>query len=274
MTVLKCGKMSSRIYGSSFGGFGAVNAAWTTFKTFGWASGSIPGIQDGSDTTGMFSFVAATGFAELFLPDSAIPDNATITLGEWGVRASHTGSPSTTTASFPSLNGVATSSGWSTDIGFYANFTRSGILTITGANAKLAGWGIGHNGSAAEADIAEFALRLTFTLTPTAVTTGVASDITATTATLNGTFNPNSATVEYPVTYKFQWGPTTSYGNETTPVTGNTGTSIVNASSPISGLAPGAGYHFRLVAYTPDTTVYGADATLIAVITDPLSFAF
>ncbi len=91
---------------------------------------------------------------------------------------------------------------------------------------------------------------------PTA-TTGGAGDVTASTATLNGTVDPNKEDT----TYWFEYGKTTAYGRQTAhsgPVHGNAPKSV---SASISGLAPSTTYHFRLVATNPSGTDLGADAT-------------
>src|SRR3954453_8233390 len=74
-------------------------------------------------------------------------------------------------------------------------------------------------------------------------TTGAATDVTSYSATLNGVVNPNKDET----TYHFEYGTTTAYG-ATTPdatVNGNAGKDV---SAPVTGLAPDAVYHYRLVA--------------------------
>ena len=263
--------MASRIYGSSFLSFGASATGWTTYKTFTWQIvGPIAELQDGSDGTFIQSFFAATGFAEIYLPDSAIPDNSNVTLAEWDVRASG----DTGTFSFPSINGAAASNGWATEYGFYNEFTRSTVIAQTGAAVKAAGWGIGHNAASGSGSISEFCLRLTFTLPTPSATTSAATNTTSTTATLNGIINPNSATFEFPVSYKFQYGLTAAYGSESTTVAGNTGTSNIAATGNLTGLAPNTVYHYRMVAFNLDVVGNGSDMTFVSAPTDTISMAF
>jgi hypothetical protein len=76
------------------------------------------------------------------------------------------------------------------------------------------------------------------------VATLPANPVTPTTATLNGTVNPNG----HATSYYFEWGTTISYGNATTTQSAGSGTNSVPVLAPISGLTPGATYHFRIAA--------------------------
>jgi hypothetical protein len=100
----------------------------------------------------------------------------------------------------------------------------------------------------------------TFTTAGTPVVqTGAATAVTATAATLGGTVNPAGVAA----TYVFEYGPTTAYGTKTTALSAGAGTANVTASAPITGLAAGTTYHYRLVATNADTTVPGTDATFV-----------
>jgi len=88
------------------------------------------------------------------------------------------------------------------------------------------------------------------------ITTGSATSVTATEATLNGTLADLGTFND--VTVSFEWGTTTSYGTETTPET-MTATGSFNAS--ISELSIGTTYHFRAKAVA-DETIYGGDKIL------------
>ena len=105
------------------------------------------------------------------------------------------------------------------------------------------------------------------------VTTTAATNVGTTTATLNGTVNPDGLGLSE---CKFEYGKTTAYGQsvpcaESTASIGS-GTSPVAVHADISGLDPnGAVYHFRLVAVNPETSTNGNDqslATLGPEITD------
>jgi hypothetical protein len=74
--------------------------------------------------------------------------------------------------------------------------------------------------------------------------TASASAVTSTSAQLNGTVNPGGLSTFW----AFQYGTSTSYGQNTTPVGPLTGSSGMAVSTLITGLQPGTTYHFRLVA--------------------------
>ncbi len=91
-----------------------------------------------------------------------------------------------------------------------------------------------------------------------AVTTGAATALSASGATLQGSVNPNGATT----TARFEYGLTTAYGI-TAPVTltPDNGTAAQSVSAVVNGLSPGTLYHFRLAADNPGGPGTGADAT-------------
>jgi hypothetical protein len=95
-----------------------------------------------------------------------------------------------------------------------------------------------------------------FTIQVPTATTLEATNISESTATLNGIVNPNNLST----TITFQYGRSTSYGNTVTasqsPVTGN---NITNVSADISGLTAGTTYHFRIKTVNSLGTTYGGD---------------
>jgi len=90
----------------------------------------------------------------------------------------------------------------------------------------------------------------------TTPTTDGASNITSSSATLNGTVNPNALAT----TVHFQYGTRTNYGSTTANqiFTGNTTQSV---SANIARLSPNTRYHFRLVETNNGVTRYGSDRT-------------
>jgi hypothetical protein len=98
-------------------------------------------------------------------------------------------------------------------------------------------------------------------VTPPTVITDSATGITTSSATLNGTVDPNGAST----TAYFQYGTTTGYGSTTAPQNVGSGTNPVSVSANISGLSSQATYHFRLVATNSGGTRYGANSTFTPV---------
>ncbi len=94
---------------------------------------------------------------------------------------------------------------------------------------------------------------------PTA-TTSSATNITSSSATLNGTVNPNGVSTGI----FFQYGTSTSYGNTTTSQVVGSGTSSVNVSANLTGLSSNTTYNYRIVATNSfGGTVFGANQTFI-----------
>ena len=102
----------------------------------------------------------------------------------------------------------------------------------------------------------------TFTLVAApSVNTGSASSISATSATLHGTVDPNGQEASW----HFEYGTTTSYGASTAAQGAGSGTSSRSVSAPVDGLVPGTTYHYRLVAANASGTTAGADRTFVTV---------
>ena len=88
-------------------------------------------------------------------------------------------------------------------------------------------------------------------------TTGNASGIGTTSATLNGTVNPNGR----PTSWLFEYGTSTKYGSKTPTKDAGFGTSPVAVSAQLTGLTTGKLYHYRLVATSDAGAKDGADQT-------------
>ena len=127
-------------------------------------------------------------------------------------------------------------------------YTNSGAFLASATTAPL----VVQNVAATDSTV----LIDDFTIAEITPVTLPASNVTASTATLNGTVNfPTN------VDCYFQYGTTTNYDNTTAvtnvPATGNN--SAVSAT--INGLSPGGVYHFRLVATNAAGVITGADMT-------------
>ncbi|HET7054137.1 MAG TPA: S8 family serine peptidase, partial [Solirubrobacterales bacterium] len=88
-----------------------------------------------------------------------------------------------------------------------------------------------------------------------------ATSVTTRSATLNGGINPTGKAT----TYHFEYGLSTSYGQDI-PVSNESvgsGSSPVSVSAGLSGLRRDTTYHYRLVATNELGTTYGADETFV-----------
>lgn len=98
------------------------------------------------------------------------------------------------------------------------------------------------------------------------VTTGGASGVTSSQATLDGTVNPQGA-----ASYAFlEWGTDLSSG----PMSSNWtdvghGTSDVPVTDTVTGLQPNTTYHYRLTAYAYGTYYHGAESTFTTAAVPP-----
>lgn len=63
-------------------------------------------------------------------------------------------------------------------------------------------------------------------------------------ATLVARVNPSGL----PTTYRFEWGPTTKYGSSTPIADAGSGSAPTTVTFELTGLNPGAAYHYRVVA--------------------------
>ncbi len=89
------------------------------------------------------------------------------------------------------------------------------------------------------------------------VTTGAASALTQTSARIAGTVDPFASSTGYVVEY----GRTTAYGSATDSRIVLPSPGPVAVTVPLTGLAPGTRYHYRVVGSSFAGTTEGADAT-------------
>jgi len=130
------------------------------------------------------------------------------------------------------------------------------------ANSTFVGWSSGGCSGTAPCQVtlsADTAVTATFAQKAPDVSTGGASGVGQTAATVGGSVNPNGDTA----TCHFDYGTSTSYGS-TAPCASapGSGSGAVSVSASLSGLAAGTTYHYRLVATNGGGTTAGADATL------------
>src|SRR6185437_4748865 len=93
-----------------------------------------------------------------------------------------------------------------------------------------------------------------FAASSPAASTGGTTNVGDSTATLNGTVNPNGRVTQY----DFSFGPTTAYGSTTAVHTVKAGTKAVAVSIRLTGLTPGTPYHYRINAVSSGGAVLGA----------------
>jgi hypothetical protein len=147
----------------------------------------------------------------------------------------------------PSVQGVAAGSGSSA---VPAPIGISGLVPATTYHYRLA---------ATNADGTTYSTDKTFTTalrTPPVVSTGEASNVTLTTATVAGTINPEGLETSY----ELDLGIDTTYG---TSIYGEAGSANTPTQITLSlqNLAPGSTYHYRMVAINSDGRIPGADRT-------------
>jgi fibronectin type III domain protein len=91
---------------------------------------------------------------------------------------------------------------------------------------------------------------------PPIVITNPATNLTSSSAMLNGQVDPHGLTTSI----HFQYGRTTTYGSTTANLS-HSGNTYSNVSANIVGLSPNTTYHFRAVATNTSGTAHGADKT-------------
>ncbi|MCX6249576.1 MAG: PKD domain-containing protein [Bacteroidetes bacterium] len=185
----------------------------------------------------------------------------------------YTDNPTNITSTSATLNGVVDAYGSSTTVTFQYGLTTSYGSTVSGGivtgninvsvSAPISGLtpstsyhyrvvGTNANGTSYGADKSFTTLG---SGSPPTVTTNHATNITATSARLNGHVNPNG----YSTNVSFEYGFTTSYGSSYSVGTINGSTNQL-VYADIYWLSPATNYHFRAVASNAYGTTYGNDS--------------
>jgi hypothetical protein len=97
------------------------------------------------------------------------------------------------------------------------------------------------------------------------VTTTAAASIGSSSATLNGTVNPNSV----PATFHFDYGLDASYGASTADQSAGSGGSADPASDAATGLLANTTYHYRIVGSNASGAILGNDQTFTTALAAP-----
>lgn len=97
---------------------------------------------------------------------------------------------------------------------------------------------------------------------PPIVATGPATQVGKNTVTVTGVISPNNQAT----TYYFQWGTSTSYGQQTVALVVPAGTTAVPVSTTLTGLEARKVFHYRLVAFHGNTAPQpGLDASFMTL---------
>jgi plastocyanin len=102
---------------------------------------------------------------------------------------------------------------------------------------------------------------------PPIATTGLASGVGETEATLKGTVNPAGQAT----TYLFEWGPSNTYGQSTAELPAGEDHAGHVESATLTGLSAGTVYHFRLVAKNASGKTPGTDQMFTSTSPPPAS---
>ena len=92
---------------------------------------------------------------------------------------------------------------------------------------------------------------------PPAATTGSATNVGQTTATVAGTVDPQGMAT----TYRVEYGTSTSYGLQTGDQDAGSGTGAIDVQVALGGLTSATSYHYRVVATNAAGVDRGADRT-------------
>ena len=205
-------------------------------------------------------------------------DTITVTYSAATKPTVTTGSASNVTATSATLTGTVNANGLSTTAWFeygtvkgtYGNKTSTQTVTgsndttvsvtITGLTAETTYYyRIAAQNNSGTSYGEEMSFQYSSKGSAPTVTTDSATDVTTTTATLNGTVNANGIST----TAWFEYGTLSgTYGNKTTTksVSGSTDTKV---SIGISGLTAGTTYYYRVVAQNSAGTSYGKEMSFI-----------
>ncbi|HEY1719189.1 MAG TPA: Ig-like domain-containing protein, partial [Verrucomicrobiae bacterium] len=242
-------------------GYGSTTLSGSIGTSSGNYGTSVAGLAP--NTTYHFRIVASNSGGTSFGSDVTFTTSAQAPIAQTQAASLITGSSAT-------LNSYVDPSGATTTIYFQYGLTASyGSTTISGNIGTTAGnYGTSISGLTANT-VYHFRIiasdsggtstgnDLTFTTSATAPTaqTLAASLVTANSATLNSSVNPNGGST----TIYFQYGLTISYGSTT--ISGNIGTADGSYGTSISSLTANTVYHFRIVASNSGGTNYGSDMT-------------
>jgi len=162
------------------------------------------------------------------------------------------------------LNGNLTSLLASTYLGGSSGDSGRSITIDSSGNIYVAGWtsssdfptttgtyNTSYSGSSYDIFVSKFDSNLS--VSPTTATSGSATDVSLTSATLNGTVNANGQST----TVWFQYDTASGSYTNTSSTQTVTGTSDTTVSISVSGLSSGTTYYYRIAVQNSVGTVYG-----------------
>ncbi|HWX44275.1 MAG TPA: hypothetical protein VNY52_03020, partial [Solirubrobacteraceae bacterium] len=145
-----------------------------------------------------------------------------------------------------------------------ASLSQGTVVTLTAtppAHASFVGWAGGGCSGAGTCQLtltADTAVSAIFAYDRPVLTPPALAAITANTATLDGTVNPEGDAFSC----RFEYGTTTAYGAEAPCLTRpGAGAGPVSVSAELWDLAAGTTYHYRLVSVNSGGASYGPDQT-------------
>lgn len=218
--------------------------------------------------------VSLSNPSPIFAATTGSPSSATVTITEPPLAT--TGAATNVTTSGATLNGTVNANAAATTYYFqYGTSTSYGSQTSSqsagsGTNdqsvsAAVSGLTAGTTYHfrivATNADGTTFGSDATFTTPssagPPSVSTGPATSVKPTGATVTGTVDPSGQAT----TYHFDYGTSTAYGHTTASTSAGSGTTNQSVSATLSGLVPNTTYHYRIVATNASGTTVGGDRT-------------
>ncbi|MCX6281791.1 MAG: right-handed parallel beta-helix repeat-containing protein [Bacteroidetes bacterium] len=257
---------------------------WGTSSSYGTSIVASPAVATGSSVTPMNTgLTGLTPLTTYHYRARGITSGGLIVFGNDITFTTAPAPPAVITvaanpiaSSGATLNGTVNSNGGSSIVTFQYGLTTSYGSTITAVQSPVTGAIVTNvNASitgltpyttyhfrvlATNAGGTTYGSDLSFTTSPilASVITSLASSVGASSATINGSVNPNYA----PTTVTFEWGLNTLYGNT---VTANpnlvTGSNSIQVLANLSGLAWVTTYHYRCVGNNAAGTSYGSDLT-------------
>ena len=130
----------------------------------------------------------------------------------------------------------------------------------------LAALAVGPDASIYAADNANSVIDLFAPFEGPDLTTEAAAPVEPTTATLNGTVNPEGVATKY----HYEWGTEPTYGSSTPEQDAGSGSSAVPAPAELTGLVPNTLYHYRLIGSNASGSIVGEDARFTSAAAPPV----